>query len=1423
MKKKLKGIIALIMVVAMVMSLFVGISFAADEDTSSEEELGTSLSYATAEDADGNTVITISNSNAYEVYSYTMTLGDGLELVSGSLSGSVSSSDVEVTVSGSGSITLEYTGTYGDTTEYSDTIAVGSGSSDDTSADDTAADEDVSDDAAEEMGDMEMGDMSSDSGALTADELEVSETEDGLYTFEGQIGYFSSGGTTDDDNDYLYVATIIVAGDNVYTNLTNVTADSAVDVEITDSESGHNGIIIIDAGDYTISNATIIMLTDADGTDTCDFSGKGTAIAVYGDSNVTITDSYIETEGVATMPVFCDTGATVTISNSTLISRGGTLYAEYMNSPDQALMVAPPWILGIMGTSRTTNLMGENSTMNVINSNTYSGAWAVLSTDSGSNMYLNIYNTTLTLLNTDESAAAPLQEEGGEISETLDNPYTTTYGSGYGTYVIGAAVETFAGATLNVGTYGSIFTGGSATYTSLTAGETYTLSSATGETDITYTATESKVTVINSDTFGFMIHQDTNTITIENGTEIYSGYATFLVKSGSSNEQVTATIDDAVIENGGVLIQIMDNDDATNGGMMSTDDELNTNGGSMNFAPVHTEDAGFNTDEAENDGTVQSFTFTNGDYSGNIYNASGSDNSQYGPLDGTTLELTIGEGATLTGAIASTAAIHVTYEGSALVKSNGGYAYDTEDEAAEILAYQNTSFTIDEYFSIGQVANLVNYNGANDINVTLTDDAVWYVSGTSVVTTLTIEDSASYVLLEGATLTVLSGDNAGTYEAEASEEGGMGDMGGSSALTVDELEITETEDGLYTFEGQIGSFGSGGTTDDDNDYLYVATIIVAGDDVYTNLTNVTADSAVDVEITDSVSGHNGIIIIDAGEYTISNATITMLTDADGTDTCDFSGKGSAIAVYGDSNVTIEDSYIETSGVATMPVFCDTGATVTIKNTTLISRGGTLYSGYMNSPDQALMVAPPWILGIMGTSRTTNLMGDDSTMNVIDSDTYSGAWAVLSTDSGSNMYLNIYNTTLTLLNADESAAAPLQEEGGEISETLDNPYTTNYGSGYGTYVIGDAVETFAGATLNVGTYGSIFTGGSATYTSLTAGETYTLYSATGETDITYTASEDKVTTINSDTFGFMIHQSANYITIEEGTIINSGYATFLVKSGSSNETVTATIDDAVITNGGVLIQIMDNDDATNGGMMSADDELNTNGGNMNFAPIHTEDAGFNTDEAESDGTVQSFTFTNGDYTGNVYNASGSDNSQYGPLSGTTLELTIGEGATLTGAVASTAAIHVTYEGSALVKSNDGYAYDSEEDAAEILAYQNTSFTIDEYFSIGQVANLVNYNGANDIIVTLTDDAVWYVDGTSVVTELIIEDDAQVVVLSGTLTVLEGDNAGTYTAEAAATDDSTSPTTGDAGTALWVVLAALAVCGATTLIVRRRRFN
>ena len=630
---------------------------------------------------------------------------------------------------------------------------------------------------------------------------------------------------------------------------------------------------------------------------------------------------------------------------------------------------------------------------------------------------------------------------------------------------------------------------------------------------------------------------------------------------------------------------------------------------------------------------------------------------------------------------------------------------------------------------------------------------------------------------------------ASTADAEAAEEAGVETTGVETEATADAVTETKTTDAATeedtgtpgdesaeSVKGALGSWDMGGTdssTVDGDDYDYSCALYITADGLVEANSNTSriesgtydGTGASDILINDNASGHTQIVVNNA-DYTISDATIKMMTDADGTDTCDFSGKGSAVAVFGsDAEVTIENSDIHTAGVATMPVFTDDGATVTVKNSTLQSDGGTLYAEYMNTPSQTLMVAPPWVLGIMGNSRCTNLMGTDSTMNVIDSETSSGAWAVLSTDAGSNMALNIYNSSLTLNNADESQY-PLQAEGGQIYETKDNPYTVNYGSGYGTYVIGKATETFAGAEVNVGTYATIFTGGSARFCSLKAGEEYEMTSADGSDTVTYTATEDKNTVVNSDTFGFMAHKSSNTLAIEEGTEVNSAYATFLIKTGSDSQAFNAAVDSASINNGGVLIQIMDNDDTTNGGKMDADDPDNTNGGSQNFKQVHYEDAGFNTDQADASSATQQFTFTDGTYSGNIYNASGSDG-----LEGSDLYVTLGSGAVLNGAAASTSAVHVTYDGSVSLKQSGCDAFDNAEEAAAFAEqYQNTEFDITEYWSFGHVANLVNDNGANGVYITLTDDAVWNVDETSLIQGLSISGDAKVVIPAGvTLTV------------------------------------------------------
>lgn len=438
-------------------------------------------------------------------------------------------------------------------------------------------------------------------------------------------------------------------------------------------------------------------------------------------------------------------------------------------------MAAPPWILGIMGNSRGTNLEGTDSTMSVVDSDVSASNWAVLSTDAGSNMYLNVVNTKMVLTGNEEELQA-----GGLYSET--NPYTDK--NGYGTYVIGNAVETFLGTTMDVGTYATIFTGGTGYYGSLKAGESYDLLAADGSAHHTYTAQEDVQTVIHSDTFGFMAHQGNNECTLD-GVEVNSAYTNFLVKSGN-NSTIHVKNGTRINAENGILLQLMDNDDST------TEFNPNHETVGMAFGTTHEEYPGFPAEAVDPDAAGEGgmggapggdmpegeggpggdmgempqeesgpnttvYNVMDTELTGAIYNGIGwnANELSQGKVKQMLLEVNLSGKAALTGPIASTSCIHATYEGQKYLKDNKITAFDDDEAAAAFAAdYQATGFAISAYFNIGQVANLVRSNGLNDISVSLADTAVWTVTDTSLIQSLSISGNAQVVVEEGVTLTV---------------------------------------------------------------------------------------------------------------------------------------------------------------------------------------------------------------------------------------------------------------------------------------------------------------------------------------------------------------------------------------------------------------------------------------------------------------------------------------------------------------------------------------------------------------------------------------------------------------------------------------------------------------------------------------------
>ena len=530
------------------------------------------------------------------------------------------------------------------------------------------------------------------------------------------------------------------------------------------------------------------------------------------------------------------------------------------------------------------------------------------------------------------------------------------------------------------------------------------------------------------------------------------------------------------------------------------------------------------------------------------------------------------------------------------------------------------------------------------------------------------------------------------------------------------------------------------------------------------------------DITDDISWHNGAIFSEAGNYTVS-ANVTMNSKADGKDTNDFSGLGAALMATGKGVfLTVEDARIETTGVAKLALFTDAGAVSVVKNSTLISNGGTIYDGYMSTADQLMMVAPPWVLGMGGpatNARTTNIMGDYSTAAYVDSSFTAGGWAALSTDSGTNMHMVVVNTDVTVP-----------------------------GSGYGAYTIGDSTEDYYGVTENVSTYANIMTGGVATYQSYTGGQEIAVTQFSGDTDeygfgkngnVVATVSSDKVaegekvnSTITSDEFGFMCHANGptgtNIVNILDGTTVTTGDAIFLVKKVNS----IFNVDNATLQSGnGVLLQIIDNDDDYVGLDMSAnwgfeDGYGHSVGGHIpTFNSVFHEDEGYSNtwtkaEAAPEGGTpdggmpggaaapeyyTSELNLTSTAVTGDVWNSTG----YVGSNPATQLTVNVGKDATLTGLISSGAFSHTTKD--ATVGNGDW-------SQASVL---------------GHVTNIVNDNGKNLVNVAVSDNGIWNVRADSVIASLELTGDAKVVIPQGvTLTV----GAETYTGRTLTAEDLSS---------------------------------
>lgn len=110
------------------------------------------------------------------------------------------------------------------------------------------------------------------------------------------------------------------------------------------------------------------------------------------------------------------------------------------------------------------------------------------------------------------------------------------------------------------------------------------------------------------------------------------------------------------------------------------------------------------------------FKATNVALKGDLFNGSG-----YYGQDAKALDVVIGAGAVLDGAISATETRHINEKGE-----------------------QNTHFTIKEFYYLGHVENRVFFNGDNVVEVVLKDGGVWNVTGDGIINALTVGEGCTF-------------------------------------------------------------------------------------------------------------------------------------------------------------------------------------------------------------------------------------------------------------------------------------------------------------------------------------------------------------------------------------------------------------------------------------------------------------------------------------------------------------------------------------------------------------------------------------------------------------------------------------------------------------------------------------------------------
>ncbi|MCC7462270.1 MAG: hypothetical protein IT480_07390 [Gammaproteobacteria bacterium] len=291
---------------------------------------------------------------------------------------------------------------------------------------------------------------------------------------------------------------------------------------------------------------------------------------------------------------------------------------------------------------------------------------------------------------------------------------------------------------------------------------------------------------------------------------------------------------------------------------------------------------------------------------------------------------------------------------------------------------------------------------------------------------------------------------------------------------------------------------------------------------------------------------NGIYVA-GGQYTLAAPSV----DFTGNGGNDFAGYGAALMSIGkDTTLVVDRARVRTHGAIRTAVIADGGSNLIVKNSDIAARNGVLPADYVSNVSPGKMKDAPWMLGVVGNCRATNLLGNDTNATYINSSIAAEGWGVLSIDSSRNTHLTTINSRITITGT----------------------------SGYGSYAIGDSLNAFYGSTFNVPDYGVIITGGNAIFGASTPA---TLQRLNAELKLGLGAKEltsirQRPTVLRSKRFGVMWHGDGS-VKVGDDTVFDTGLTSFLVKGASAKISLDGTGGAKLRAGNGVIVQVIDNDD------------------------------------------------------------------------------------------------------------------------------------------------------------------------------------------------------------------------------------------------------